>query len=146
MTIYAYCDGAVKGNGKEGRVGMGSVFFSFTSSGFGKPHYHSWGMDANPATNNLAELLAIRNTLWVIPHDPDTIALIIHTDSEWAVKAINGDYRISCHVDLVNEILELGSEFDIFSVQWVRGHKGLEWNEKANELAQKEAGTWKGKK
>jgi ribonuclease HI len=145
LRIYAYCDGAVKGNGKAGRVGMGVVLNYYEGLEIVKTTTHSWGMNYDPVTNNLAELLAIRNTLHVINGCPEHIYLCIHSDSEWAVKAINGEYRISHHVDLVKEIRALGAEFDIFQVVWVRGHAGHEWNEKANELAQREAGTWKGK-
>jgi len=150
MTIYAYCDGAVKNNGKKGRLGMGSVLLDFRSNNAGQlelmnPRSYSWGLDYDPATNNLAELLAIRNTIHVVEADPKLVYLCIRSDSEWAVKAINGVYRVSHHVELINEILELGAQFDIFQVTWVRGHSGQTWNSLANDLAQKQAGTWKGK-
>lgn len=152
MIVHAYCDGAVKNNGKPGRIGMGCYllyFDSVESKAAGETIFirnRCWGMEQKYATNNLAELYAIQTAIQNIESDPANTSLYIFTDSDWAKKAILGEYNITCHVELVANIRELLSEFGEYDIQWVRGHDGNKWNEEANRLAQQMAGTWKGKK
>jgi ribonuclease HI len=140
MHIRVYADGAVKNNGGPGRVGMGAVIFVGSDI-----ERHHWGEDADPATNNLAELLAIRNAIRAITADPSQAHVTVYSDSQWTIRSLQGLYKATCHVDLLGEIRTLLRRFKSWELCWERGHSGEQYNEEANKMAQQEAGTWKGK-
>jgi ribonuclease HI len=140
MRVTIYADGAVKNNGGPGRVGMGAVIFVGSEM-----ECHRWGEDADPATNNLAELLAIRNAIRAVSVDPSQACLTVYSDSQWTIRSLQGLYKATCHVQLLAEIRGLLRSFLSWELCWERGHAGEQWNEAANKMAQQEAGTWKGR-
>jgi ribonuclease HI len=144
MNITIYADGAVKNNGGPGRVGMGAVLLHLVDGKIRHQKNCSWGEDADPATNQLAELLAMHYSLQQV-RVPASTDLTLYSDSQWARNSILGLYKNACHVDLIRTIRTQLEEFRSTNLIWLRGHDGHKWNELANELAQKEAGTWKGK-
>jgi ribonuclease HI len=86
MTIYAYTDGASRGNPGESGIGVilkdeeGKVLFS--GGGF-----------IGTATNNIAEyeaLIACLKKVAVLPCKK----LIVHSDSELMVRQLLGTYRV----------------------------------------------------
>ena len=142
MQITAFTDGAVRGNGGPGRVGMGVVLLHKEGTQVLHHKEFSHAEDREYATNNYAELMAIKYAAeGVLPEMREKVDLTIISDSEWCIKAIEGKYRISKNVELVLEIRNLLSTFRSWKFQWVRGHAGNEFNERANDLAQEAAGT-----
>ena len=150
MRVDIWCDGA--NSLKKGTIGMAAVVIYYSNiedredEVVDKTH---WGWGANGiehATNNLAELTAIKNSVSkVIVENPKDTELRIYTDSKWAICAINGEYKISHHVSLVEEIQSILSGFSTCRLIWVKGHAGSFYNEQCNMVAQKAAGTWRGK-
>jgi ribonuclease HI len=86
MTIYAFTDGASRGNPGESGIGVvvkdekGDILLS---------EYGYIGI----ATNNIAEysaLIALLKRIKKLPHT----RLIVHSDSELMVRQINGEYKV----------------------------------------------------
>jgi len=86
MIIYAFTDGASRGNPGESGVGLivknenGNVLLA---------EYGYIGI----ATNNIAEysaLIALLKRIKKVPHTK----LIVHSDSELMVRQINGEYKV----------------------------------------------------
>jgi ribonuclease HI len=147
MEITIYCDGAVAGNGGPGKMGMAAVLLLMEDGKVKTERARSWRMESTYATNIQAELWAVSYGIDEIkPSHRPNVDLRIITDSEWVVKAVTGVYKkVSAYPDLIAEIRTQMSKFHNAKLEWVRGHAGDTFNEKANELAQREAGTWKGK-
>lgn len=147
MEITIYCDGGVSGNGGPGKMGMAAVLLLMEGDQIKREHARSWRMESSYATNIQAELWAVSYGLGEIkPECRPKVDLRILTDSAWVVKAVTGVYKkVSAHPELLEEIRRQLAEFRSAKLEWVRGHAGDTYNEKANELAQREAGTWKGK-
>jgi ribonuclease HI len=140
FLIDAYTDGGVKNNGGEGRMGMGVVLIGPRTIELQK------AIDTENATNNRAELHAIIMALEGIKPScrPQTRMRII-TDSQWCIHAIDGSWDVTKNLDLIAEARALIEQYRSVEFQYVRGHNGDPNNERANELAQRQAGTWKGK-
>ena len=86
MTLFAYTDGAARGNPGEGGIGVvfrkeaGEVLYSF-------------GGYLGTTTNNVAEYRALLHCLRKAPEFPCS-RLIVHSDSQLMVRQINGEYRV----------------------------------------------------
>ena len=86
MTLYAYTDGASRGNPGESGIGAivkteaGTTIFSF--------HRH-----IGRATNNIAEYSALIELLERMREVPCT-HLVVHSDSELMVRQLNGSYKV----------------------------------------------------
>lgn len=141
FLIDAYTDGGVKNNGGEGRMGMGVVLIGPRTIELQK------AIDAENATNNRAEMHAILMALECIkpPCRPQTRMRII-TDSQWCINSITGKWKgVTKNLDLIAEARALIEQYQSVEFEYVRGHNGDPDNERANELAQRQAGTWRGK-
>lgn len=139
MIIHIYADGAVQGNGKEegGVMGMGAVLLHLSQDGdILHEKELSWSEPAERATNNRAELLAIRNSVQGLKEElRDKIDLTVVSDSEWSIMVIEGKYKASVHLDLIGEIRTLFKKFKSAKLQWVKGHNKNAHNESADRLA-----------
>jgi ribonuclease HI len=148
-------------------VGAGAVICHRGRGKREEPDLKSWKFYAWESNPLQAELLAIQRALESIPSDMKrTCHLIILSDSWKAVNALRHARRGSCkpkagsqdrrdfdeyratmhhHRRIVSHIRDLIALFPHCRVVWCKGHAGHQWNELANELAQKQAGTWRGK-
>jgi ribonuclease HI len=136
--VVVYTDGAVKGNGKPyGRIGAAAILSQMEGECVYSSKEIIVGFDAFPATNNLAELVAIKIGIEaILPKFRNQVDLLIRTDSEWAIKSITGQYRnLKCHLELIREIRVLLEGFGRWQFSWVRGHDGNEMNERCDQLA-----------
>jgi len=149
MNVVIYCDGAVKGNGQPGRIGMGAVLLQGLGTDpdgktVSKSRLVSWGMELERATNIRAELEAIyRSILLVKDEVVPRVSVTLYTDSEWSIRTLNGRYNSTAYPELRKRILERLRQFKSWSLEYVPGHQGYRWNECADELASRQAGTWK---
>jgi ribonuclease HI len=145
MEIICYTDGAVKGNGGQGVMGMAAVLIHMYQGAEKHTKAKSWRVEAGHVTNNLAELLAVRYALDLVkPECKPRSSIRIITDSQLVVRWISGEYRCNSHPDLVNEIKTELAKFQSARVDHCKGHAGNPLNERCNMLAQLEAGTWRG--
>lgn len=131
MKIIFYTDGACSGN--PGPMGVGIV-------GICGNKRKEWSIPTGQGTNNQAELLAILNALKLVKSPPEQTEIEIYCDSQWAINAVLGTYKIKANSDLVKQIKDEIQRFKSVKFSWVRGHNGHPENERANQLAQKATG------
>jgi ribonuclease HI len=126
----AYTDGACSGN--PGPAGSGVVL---VAPG-GKMHE---GLEyLGEATNNVAELTAILRAVEWIP--PDAQAIVVHTDSQYAIGVLQKGWKAKANAELVAHAKRIVAERRAKLV-YVPGHKGVVLNERADELAREAVAT-----
>jgi len=126
MTEY-YTDGSSLGN--PGPGGWAAVTLDGAELSGHKEH----------TTNNEMEATAILRVLEATPLDE---SLVIYTDSEWAVKAISGEYQVKSSrlMPIVAGInRRVSARMLETRIEWIRGHAGLPGNELADRVAKAEA-------
>ena len=124
MKVEIYTDGACHNN--PGPAGIGAVL---KCGNVTKVMADSIG----EATNNIAELTAIRNSLLAIKDK--TVDITLYSDSTYAINMITKGWKAKKNQELILEIIELTKEFSNLEFKWVRAHNGDTWNELADKLA-----------
>lgn len=122
--ILAYADGACSGN--PGPAGLGVVMFW-------DDHRQELSEFLGDGTNNIAELTAILRVLEAAPDKSRPVH--IYTDSMYSIGILSKGWKAKANRDLVESIRSLLAEFDDVRFFHVRGHAGVELNERADELA-----------
>lgn len=123
-TVVVYADGACSGN--PGPAGVGVVLLD-------GPKRTERSEYLGTATNNIAELTAIRRALEMIT-DPDRPA-VIFTDSRYAVGVLTLGWKARANQALVAELRALLQERPRVRLVHVPGHAGIALNERADQLA-----------
>ena len=95
------------------------------------------------ATNNFAELQAIRNALaFALELKPAPTLIQFFSDNMYALKTITGEWSTQSNVDLVKEaqacLAELSKHATVH-LMWVPGHADVYGNEVADRLAKRGA-------
>ncbi len=122
--ILAYVDGACSGN--PGPAGLGVVMRW-------DRHCQELSEFIGNGTNNIAELTAILRVLEASP-DKDR-PVHIYTDSMYSIGVLSKGWKAKANRELIMGIRSLLAEFDDVQFFHVRGHAGVELNERADELA-----------
>ncbi len=119
----AYTDGACTGN--PGPAGSGTIVIAPG----GKIHesYAYLGQ----GTNNIAELTAV---LEALERTPAAEALVLHTDSQYAIGVLTKGWKAKANVALIEKIRAALRGRKVAFV-YVPGHAGVPLNERADELA-----------
>jgi ribonuclease HI len=149
MNVVIYCDGAVKNNGGPGRIGMGAVLLQELMTDpdgkrVSKSRLVSWGMELERATNIRAELEAIYRSILLIKDEMvPRVTVSVHTDSEWSIRTFQGLNKSTVYPELRQNILNRFRQFKSWELCYVEGHAGHQFNEMADELASRQADTWK---
>lgn len=123
-SIVLYTDGACSGN--PGPAGLGVMM----QDGEKKRELSGY---LGVATNNIAELDAIRQGLMLIADKQRPVDL--YTDSNYAIGVLTKGWKAKANTELVEEIRDLLEDFRNIRFHWVRGHMGHDGNERADELA-----------
>lgn len=123
-TIFIYTDGASSGN--PGPSGIG-ILLRF------KDHEKEISRNIGEATNNIAELEAIKTALLELKHYDYPVRLF--TDSSYACGVLTLGWKARKNKGLINSIKKLISKFSDLQLIKVRGHDGFDGNEKADFLA-----------
>jgi ribonuclease HI len=125
IPVIAYCDGSGSTGDKVAGIGVvihdvdGRVELVAENIGLG--------------TNNRAELIAIWRALRAVPNTAQ--AIIVRTDSEYAIGALTLDWARNFNAELIGNIrADLGLRLDV-RFEHVDGHAGVEGNEVADRLA-----------
>ena len=122
--IVIFTDGASSGN--PGPSGIG-VFMRY-----GK-HEREISKYIGNATNNIAELAAIETALLEMKRTDLPVRL--YTDSSYACGLLVNGWKAKKNIDLVNRIRQRMTRFSDLKIIKVKGHSGLDGNERADQLA-----------
>ncbi len=130
--LHIYCDGACSGN--PGPGGWGAVLI------WGDKEKEISGAEAN-TTNNRMELRAAIESIKSVKKK---VKIVIHTDSQYVKNGItvwikswlknNWNKGKVKNIELWKELLEESSKHEIVW-KWVKGHSGVDYNERADRLA-----------
>lgn len=133
MQIYAFTDGSSRGN--PGRGGFGVVLIA--------PELKlkkEFSMGFRNTTNNRMELLAAITALEKL-RDKQDITII--TDSKYVCDAVNKGWVFNWekknfsgkkNPDLWMRFLRNYRKHNV-KLEWIKGHAGHQWNERADQLA-----------
>jgi len=123
-AINIYTDGASSGN--PGPSGIGVVLR------FGK-HEKEISRYIGNTTNNMAELEAIRSGLMAVK---DTnLPVRVFTDSRYAYGVLTLGWKAKKNQNIIESIKKILSKFNDLIFIKVKGHVGIEGNERADFLA-----------
>ena len=126
-TIFIYTDGASSGN--PGPSGIG-ILLRF------KDHKKEISRNIGTATNNIAELEAIKTALLeLIRLRRNDYPVRVFTDSSYAYGVLTLGWKARKNKELINSIKKLISKFSNLKLIKVKGHNGFDGNEKADFLA-----------
>jgi len=125
-AISIYTDGASSGN--PGPSGIGVLLR------FGK-HEKELSRDIGNATNNIAELEAIKAALLELKTTKKPVR--IFTDSSYAFGVLTLNWKAKKNEDLIDLIKKSMRRFKDLKLIKIRGHAGQEGNERADFLANK---------
>jgi ribonuclease HI len=135
IEVEIWTDGACKGNPGPGGWGAWLRYGSTEKELFG---------GAPATTNNRMELTAVIEALQALKR---RCKVVLHTDSKYVQVGITewlpnwmrrnwctADNKPVKNVDLWQQLAQLRGEHEI-EWRWVKGHAGIEGNERADELA-----------
>ncbi|MFP3974664.1 MAG: cyclic pyranopterin monophosphate synthase MoaC [Dehalococcoidia bacterium] len=120
--IEIFTDGACSGN--PGPGGWAAIVLD------GNDRVELKG-SAEATTSNRMELTAAIEGLAYVPENSD---VKLHSDSEYLVKSMTGNWKRRANLDLWQRLDELSSRRRV-QWMWVRGHAGHKENERADRLA-----------
>jgi ribonuclease HI len=123
-AICIYTDGASSGN--PGPSGIG-VLLRFNK------HEKEISKYIGIATNNIAELEAIRSGLLAVKNT--NLPVRVFTDSKYAYGVLVQGWKPRKNQDIIASIKKIILKFDDLKFIKVKGHGGIEGNERADVLA-----------
>ena len=123
-TIFIYTDGASSGNPGPSGIGLLLRF---------KDHEKEISRNIGEATNNIAELEAIKTALLELKYYDYPVR--VFTDSSYAYGVLTLGWKTRKNKELINSIKKLISKFGDLKLIKVKGHDGFDGNEKADFLA-----------
>ena len=123
-AVCIYTDGASSGN--PGPSGIGVVLQ------YGD-HHKEISRDIGIATNNIAELEAIRSGLLELKNAD--LPVRVFTDSSYAFGVLALGWKAKKNKELVDSIKKTILKFKDLKIIKVKGHAGIEGNERADHLA-----------
>jgi len=123
-AVIIYTDGASSGN--PGPSGIGIIME------YGR-HKREISKYIGDATNNIAELTAVHLALLELKRRD--IPVKIYTDSNYVYRLLTSGWKAKKNIELVNSIRRLISQFSKLEIIKVKGHAGIDGNERADQLA-----------
>jgi len=124
--IDIYTDGACSGN--PGPAGIGVVLLY-------KQHRKEISEFIGNATNNIAELTAIKVGLEAIKETARQVPVVVYTDSSYCHGLLTKDWKPKKNIELVMELRSLTTQFNYLGFKKVKGHSNNQDNNRADELA-----------
>ena len=97
-------------------------------------HREESGVSVGHGTNQMAELLAVKQALLMIPDLPSA-RIVLHSDSKYAIGCLTGKWNVRVNRRLASEVRLLIKECASFKMIHVLGHNGNQLNETADRLA-----------
>ncbi|WP_255256039.1 ribonuclease HI [Priestia megaterium] len=139
--IIIFCDGGVRGNGKESNIGgYGAVlqYGEYTKEIFeGVRNTTNNRMEIQAAISALKELKRFDIPVEI---NTDSAYLCNCINNRWYVRWMNNGWVTSARKPVENrdlwiELIELMNKFSFIGFKKVKGHSGNELNELADQLA-----------
>lgn len=140
--IHVFCDGGVRGNGKEYSIGASA--FILHLNGKEKESYHA----ERKTTNNAEELYAILSALQTLKRYD--LPVIVYSDSQYAINCITVwmkkwkknnfktvENKVVKNRDLLVYLDEIVSNFENIEFVKVKGHSDDEYNDRVDSLCNK---------
>lgn len=139
--ITIYTDGAYSRSKKKGGYAALLIYGD-------KKKVVQGNMDDPSITNNRMELYAVIYGLEALKKKSDIKVVsdstyVTDTINKWISSFVDDPARVN--YDLMIKLYTLINKHESVTAEWVKAHSGHPYNEMVNEIAQKEAGTWKGK-
>ena len=122
--VHIYTDGASSGN--PGPSGIGVVLLQ-------GPHRKEIAEHIGIATNNIAELAAIRKGLSALKRRD--LPVRVYTDSSYAYGVLTLNWKATKNRELIAAIRREMQAFSDLKLIKVQGHQGVAENERADRLA-----------
>ena len=122
--ICIYTDGASSGNPGPSGIGILLLYGS---------HEKEISKHIGVATNNIAELEAIRVALLELKRTD--LPVKIFTDSSYAYGVLTLGWKAKKNTELIKSIKKIISKFSKLKFHQVKGHVGIDGNERADYLA-----------
>jgi len=122
--ICIYTDGASSGNPGPSGIGILLLYGS---------HEKEISKHIGVATNNIAELEAIRVALLELKRTD--LPVTIFTDSSYAYGVLTLGWKAKKNTELIRSIKKIISKFRRLKFHKVKGHAGIDGNERADYLA-----------
>jgi len=126
MTLFAYTDGASRGN--PGESGIGIVL----KDEHGTVIASQYGY-IGKATNNIAEYTALATCLNMVKAI-ECSCLVVHSDSELMVRQLNGQYKVK-DASLKKIFYQIQNVLAAAPFKFIIKHVPRENNQEADELA-----------
>lgn len=141
--LIIYTDGACSGNQSSTNIGGWGAILIY------KGHEKEIFGGTKNTTNNIMEMTAIIESLKQVTNK--NLETEIYSDSAYIVNCINQKWFVNWrkngwknskkesvkNKELWNELLNLLESFKMIKLIKVKGHAGIKYNEKADELANK---------
>jgi len=124
-AIHLWSDGACSGN--PGPAGAGTVLLF----GDRRKEMSTW---LGEGTNNVAELVAVLQGLEAL-RVPVRRKLVVHTDSQYVIGVVARGWKARANEALVQKLRDHLDGIGGVVWHWVRGHEGIELNERCDALA-----------
>jgi ribonuclease HI len=125
-AVTVFTDGASSGN--PGPSGIG-IFMEYGR------HQRDISEYIGITTNNVAELKAVETALVEIKRKD--LPVRIYTDSKYAYSLLCQGWKAKKNLELVNVIKKLMAKFSDIKIIKIKGHAGIDGNERADRLATK---------
>lgn len=123
-TLVAYTDGACSGN--PGPAGLGVVLVD-------GPRVRELSLYLGEGTNNIGELAAIGEAADAV--EDGSRAVHIYTDSQYAIGVLTKGWKAKKNIDLIAKVKASLERLQNVVLIYVKGHAGIELNERADALA-----------
>jgi ribonuclease HI len=123
-VVTVFTDGASSGN--PGPSGIG-IFMEYGR------HQREISKYIGITTNNVAELQAVKTALTELKRKD--LPVRIYTDSKYVYSLLCEGWKPKKNIDLINTIKKLMNMFSDIKIVKVKGHAGVEGNERADRLA-----------
>ena len=123
--LHLWSDGACSGN--PGPAGAGTVLLD----GEARTEWSTW---LGQGTNNIAELVAVQQGLEALT-SPVERTVVIHTDSQYVIGVLAKSWKAKANPELIGAIRRQIGDLPRVVWHWVRGHEGVELNERCDALA-----------
>lgn len=123
--VHLWSDGACTGN--PGPAGAGTVLLI-------DDERTEWSTWLGEGTNNIAELIGVLQGIDALER-PIQRDVVVHTDSQYVIGVCAKGWKAKANKELIAQLKGALEDVPRVVWHWVRGHEGVELNERCDQLA-----------